>query len=45
MHNGEIVMFSKDFGKLERFSILLGYKTGKILYVSSKEEFDKNKHI
>lgn len=43
MFNGEMVMVSKIGSSLSRSAILMDITTGEEIYVSSKEEFDKNK--
>jgi len=45
MYNGEIAMFSKNDGELNRFVVVLDSVTGESIYVSSKEEIKNNKHI
>ena len=43
MYNGEIAMISKSASSLKRLAFLLDKNTGEEIYVSSKEEFIKNK--
>lgn len=43
MFNGEIAMVSKTGSKLSRSAILMDGATGEEIYVSSKEEYNKNK--
>lgn len=41
MHNGEMVMFSKQNGQLKRFTVIMDRTTGDPIYVSSKDEINK----
>lgn len=43
MYNGEMAMISKENNALNRFVVLMDKTTGEEIYVSSKEEFNKNK--
>lgn len=43
MFNGEIAMVSKVGSKLSRSAVLMDRTTGEEIYVSSKEEYNKNK--
>ncbi len=43
MFNGEIAMVSKTGSSLNRLAFLIDITSGEEIYVSSKEEFDKNK--
>ena len=43
MYNGEMVVISKENSSLNRFVVLMDGSTGEEIYVSSKEEFDRNK--
>lgn len=43
MYNGEMAMISKENSSLNRFVVLMDKTTGEEIYVSSKEEFNKNK--
>lgn len=45
MFNGEMVMISKTGSKLSRSAVLMDRTTGEEIYVSSKEEYNKNKGI
>ena len=44
MFNGEMVMVSKVGHSLSRFTVLMDKTTGEDIYVSSKEEFDREKN-
>lgn len=44
MYNGEMAMFSKQNGELNRFAVILDRTTGESVYVSSKEEMLDNRH-
>lgn len=43
MFNGEMSMISKTGSKLSRSAVLMDITTGEEIYVSSKEEYNKNK--
>lgn len=43
MFNGEMAMVSKTGSKLSRSAVLMDRTTGEEIYVSSKEEYNKNK--
>lgn len=43
MYNGEMAMISKENSSLNRLVVLMDKTTGEEIYVSSKEEFNKNK--
>ena len=43
MFNGEMAVISKKESKLNRFTVLMDMTNGEEIYVSSKDEFDKDK--
>ena len=43
MFNGGMAMVSKTGSKLSRSAVLMDRTTGEEIYVSSKEEYNKNK--